>query len=601
MLPRHNSFPRWMLIQSSVIHCTLIAIIIGFFTSECTAQNTLPDRSEDFHLFLLAGQSNMAGRGEIDPEQDPSNPRILSLDANGEWVTAMEPLHFDKPKMVGVGLGKTFALDYAAENPDVTVGLIPCAVGGSPIKSWTPGGIHDQTNSHPLDDTLRRVQIASRSGKLKGILWHQGESDSNQASASGYETNLARLIDVLRAEFKIPELPFIIGQLGDFPEKPWDEYRLEVDAAHKRLASRVNRCEFVSALGLGHKGDEVHFSSEAYRELGHRYFEAYQRLVATEHTPRPRLASVSRIWDASPHNAFTDLVRFAGQWYCVFREGQGHVSPDGALHVIASRDAQTWHSVTRLTSENADLRDAKLSIMPDGRLMLLGAGAFHDKTSGNHQSWAWFSENGQDWSDPEAVGELDYWLWRVNWTGDVGLGVGYRTGEGERQARLYQHNSAGEFEVLVDNLLKDFEQPQGRPSESATVFLPDGTAFCLLRRDPESGSDATGLIGRSLPPYTDWNWKDLGVRIGGPDMLMLPDGRIIAAVRLYDGHVRTALCWLDPQQATLTEFLRLPSGGDTSYAGLEWYDDQLWVSYYSSHEALGNPFRSAIYLARVQL
>ena len=86
------------------------------------------------------------------------------------------------------------------------------------------------------------------------------------------------------------------------------------------------------------------------------------------------------------------------------------------------------------------------------------------------------------------------------------------------------------------------------------------------------------------------------MRIGGPHMIRLPDGRFLAAVRLYDSPVRTSLCWLDAEQGTLTEALRLPSGGDTSYAGLVWHDDLLWVSYYASHEG-----KTSIYLAKVKV
>ena len=86
------------------------------------------------------------------------------------------------------------------------------------------------------------------------------------------------------------------------------------------------------------------------------------------------------------------------------------------------------------------------------------------------------------------------------------------------------------------------------------------------------------------------------MKIGGPHMLRLPDGRLVAAVRLHDGGVRTSLCWIDPQSGKLAEFLKLPSGGDCSYAGLVFHTGLLWVSYYSSHEG-----RTAIYLAKIRL
>src|SRR5204862_5248618 len=133
----------------------------------------------------------------------------------------------------------------------------------------------------------------------------------------------------------------------------------------------------------------------------------------------------------------------------------------------------------------------------------------------------------------------------------------------------------------------------GQPNETSMIFRPDETALCLLRRDGNPGS---AKLGTARPPYTEWQWKDLGAKIGGPHIIRLPDGRIIAAVRLYDGGARTSLAWLDAGAGKLTEFLKLPSGGDTSYAGLAWHDGLLWVSYYSSHEG-----KAAIYLAKVRV
>ena len=113
------------------------------------------------------------------------------------------------------------------------------------------------------------------------------------------------------------------------------------------------------------------------------------------------------------------------------------------------------------------------------------------------------------------------------------------------------------------------------------AVMPDGRLFCLLRCDDERN---TGLLGAAAPPYTAWEWRPLGRRVGGPQMQVLPDGRIAAGVRLYDGGVRTALCGIDPDRSELTEWLALPSGGDTSYPGMLWRDGGLWFAWYSSHE-----------------
>lgn len=301
-----------------------------------------------------------------------------------------------------------------------------------------------------------------------------------------------------------------------------------------------------------------------------------------------KLVEVRKIWDRAPHNAFTDLIRHADRWFCVFREGAAHVSPDGALRVITSADGREWESAALITSPVADLRDAKITHTPDGQLMLSGAGAYHGEKPARHQSFAWFSADGRSWSAAVPIGDPDFWLWRVTWRGDAAYSLGYRTDKDrtQRSARLYRSRDGRKFETLVDRIAPDVS-----PGEHSLLFREDGTALCLLRRD---AGTFTSLLGRARPPYTDWSWKDLGVRIGGPHLIRIPDGRILAAVRLLDGRTRTALCELDPERGTLTERLTLPSGGDTSYAGLVWHAERLWVSYYSSHQG-----KTSIYLAQI--
>lgn len=311
------------------------------------------------------------------------------------------------------------------------------------------------------------------------------------------------------------------------------------------------------------------------------------------------LVRVDRIWDQAHHNAFTDLARFKGHWFCVFREGTRHVSDDGALRVLRSEDGLKWESVALIASDDSDLRDAKLSVTPDGKLMLSGAGALHDPSAGSHQSYNWFSDDGVTWSDAVDAGKRSDWLWRTSWSNEEkAYSVAYHTGDpADRRVRLYKSDDGKRFDVLVDDLGID-----GYPNESSILFMGDDTAYCMLRRDAGS---KTGMWGVAKPPYTDWAWHDMGVRIGGPHMIRLPDGRFVAAVRLYDQKVRTSLCWVDPKTGELDEFLALPSGGDTSYAGLVFHDDKLWVSYYSQHESLDEEvetdFTTAIYLAQVKL
>lgn len=311
--------------------------------------------------------------------------------------------------------------------------------------------------------------------------------------------------------------------------------------------------------------------------------------TGTAQAGEPQLVEHRRIWDRAPHNAFTDLIRFQDEWFCVFREGERHVSADGSLRVVVSSDGEDWESAALLRDEKADLRDAKITATPDGRLMLTGAAALPQPGPVRHQSLAWFSADGRTWSEAVEIGDPDVWLWRVTWHQGRAYGAGYSTGE-DKFLRLYASGDGRRFDTLVDRL-----RDEGYPNETSILFQPDGRALCLLRRDG-NGPENTALLGKAGPPYRDWTWQDLGVRIGGPHMIALPDGRLVAAVRLYDGGARTSLAWIDPDAGRLTEFLKLPSGGDTSYAGLVWHENLLWVSYYSSHEG-----KTSIYLAKVAL
>ncbi len=235
-------------------------------------------KKENFYIFLMTGQSNMAGRGKIKAEDKVPNSRVLVLSKEGVWKLAVAPLHYDKPSVAGVCIGSSFAVAIAEKKPNVTIGLVPAACGGSSITSWVPGGYHAQTKSNPYDDAVSRTKTALKSGVLKGILWHQGESDCGKALSVKHEKQLKELVQRFRTEFKAPSLPFIIGQLGQFESKPWSEGRKVVDRAQKKVAADDPYGAFVSSDGLKPKSDIVHFNSKSVRKFGKRYAAAYLRI-----------------------------------------------------------------------------------------------------------------------------------------------------------------------------------------------------------------------------------------------------------------------------------------------------------------------------------
>jgi len=308
------------------------------------------------------------------------------------------------------------------------------------------------------------------------------------------------------------------------------------------------------------------------------------------------LLEVKKIWDQAPHNAFTDLVCWRDQFYCAFREGRGHVSTDGRIRVLWSRDGATWHAPDPVGLEGYDLRDAHLSVTPDGKLMLLGGAAPREKDnqSAPTGSFVAFSENSTEWSKPQIVVEPGRWLWCVTWHESKAYGVSYTAGPGARYLDLLVSENGVKYEPLVARLLDG-----GYPTETTLRFDRSGICYALVRRDKRGEEPYSAMLGISRGDYTQWQWHDLGPEFngfGGPNFIQLPTGHWLAAGRMHQDGAHTALCYLDVTEHKMTKLLKLPSGGDTSYPGLLWHDGLLYVSYYSSHEG-----KTSIYLAKVRI
>ncbi|MBV1789872.1 hypothetical protein KQ940_17585 [Marinobacterium sp. D7] len=310
-----------------------------------------------------------------------------------------------------------------------------------------------------------------------------------------------------------------------------------------------------------------------------------------------QLLNTQRLWNRAAHNAFTDMVRFNGRLYVVFREGEQHISDAGIIRVLCLIDGQqAWRDMARIALEGADLRDAKLSITPDNRLMLLSAAA---KATGpvSHQTKAWFSQDGERWSDPIDISEPNHWLWRLNWYQNVAYGFAYGTG-GVGGLYWYRVTPDGKWQ---QHRLTEFDEQY--VNEHDLCFDRDGSAWCLLRRDNADAGNSNALLGHAAPPYEQWQWQDIGFRIGGP--CLIQDEKqtgFIAAYRRYKHPAQWLPQWTEvsrlSKQSEIDETVVLPSGGDCSYPGLVLDGDRLRVVYYSSHE---QQLGTAIYLAELNL
>lgn len=232
------------------------------------------------HSFLLIGQSNMAGRGFLNEAIAVDNSHIKIL-RNGRWQKMFRPINPDR-SFSGVSLAESFAESYA-KTYDVDVGLICCADGGTTLAQWQPGGLL-------LDNAISQAKLAQRTSTIVGILWHQGEGEAQTLElANSYPERFSPIVEELRKELALPEVPFLVGGLGDFlclyttqvdgVSKPNAPYGPQVNVALEAFTASQPYMGFVPATGLTANPDNLHFNAKSLYEFGLRYFDVYQKVV----------------------------------------------------------------------------------------------------------------------------------------------------------------------------------------------------------------------------------------------------------------------------------------------------------------------------------
>ncbi len=220
---------------------------------------------------LLIGQSNMAGRGFFTDVEPIVNEHIRTF-RNCRWQPLFWPVCPDRA-YAGVNLAESFADAFSKEH-DGGLGLIACADGGTNIDQWEEGSILYQ-------NAVFHANMAQKTSKLVAILWHQGESDCSDARHPVYEEKLKKLMAALRRDLNLPDVPFIIGGLGDYlkdyPDGSMVNYTI-INDIFKKLAAEDPRIGFASAEGLTSNGDNLHFNAKSLREFGLRYYEVFRAM-----------------------------------------------------------------------------------------------------------------------------------------------------------------------------------------------------------------------------------------------------------------------------------------------------------------------------------
>lgn len=229
-------------------------------------------KKKDVWVFMMAGQSNMAGRGFIEAQDTLTSERILTINKSNEIILAKEPLNFYEPKMNGLDCGVSFAKELLKQVPEnVSILLVPTAVGGSSISQWLGDSIHRKVQL--LSNFKEKMKLAKKYGTVKGILWHQGESDANKNCIPYYEKRLTNLMSKFRSFAGNKSLPVFIGELGSYSKSKanW----LLINEQIKSYVSHDRNAELIQTFDLINRGDSLHFDSQSQRTLGKRFAKEY--------------------------------------------------------------------------------------------------------------------------------------------------------------------------------------------------------------------------------------------------------------------------------------------------------------------------------------
>jgi len=260
----------------------LATILVLVLSAACILYETNPlffSSPKNTWIFLLAGQSNMAGRGYISlHDRDRAWKNIYTITSDLSIKPAHQPLHWDA-SFAGYSMGLDFAVAIQKKNDNCKILLVPAALGNSSIFDWQESGF-------AFERAMKLMAVAKDYGHVQGILWHQGETDSKirpKVKMEIYKRDLIKTIELLRRISGDRTVPFIAGSLPDFltlkgrhPNYP------KVNQAIQQVMNITENASYVELGDLSDIGDGVHFSTSSLKKMGIRYANAFSLMRANK-------------------------------------------------------------------------------------------------------------------------------------------------------------------------------------------------------------------------------------------------------------------------------------------------------------------------------
>lgn len=307
-LPTRMTLPTWLKV------CLFACLGVGLYAelgSAPQAQTSQPD--PNFHIYLLFGQSNMAGGGAVSdsPSVDcDTTPRVKVLAFSDctagpnckdyvmrrtvdQWYTAFPPLHDCSPNLEGISPGDWFGKTLIdSVRSDISIGMVPCALSGMALNVFLKGstatssvGPSQVRGKNAYNWMLNRAKLAQQRGVIKGILLHQGESGTGTSQA--WDAMAMQIFNDLKSDLGLDaKTIFIVGQLRSDSRSPAPN-NTSFNNMIAGMPAKYPQVGMASSQGLSGNGRDVwHFSPSGMRDLGRRYARSLLALADPVYIPR---------------------------------------------------------------------------------------------------------------------------------------------------------------------------------------------------------------------------------------------------------------------------------------------------------------------------
>ena len=328
-------------------------------------------------VWVLAGQSNMEGIGRI-VHAMPAHPMVRAFMMDDQWRPARDGIHNLRDSIdpvhasfsgqrpvrsphVGVGPGVSFGQEMFRRT-GVPQGLIACAHGGTRLGLWSPD-LKREGGGSLYGAMLRRVR--KNGARVAGVLWYQGESDATEPYAAEYTPAMRKLVRAMRRDFRAPELPFVMVQIGRVLGPKWNpELWNSIQEQQRRLAGVIPHCAVVPAIDLG-LDDGIHINGEEQHRLGRRLAQAARAVLGQRGAGKPPIA-LRRVRVEPEHDGCVNI--------CVeFDNVMGRLESGSRPEGFAMRDHEADVTIVRVDL-NGDCATLRINGKRPGMLLYYGRG-----------------------------------------------------------------------------------------------------------------------------------------------------------------------------------------------------------------------------------